>query len=140
MPDCGPTHHDACACREAKHREEIARLARERDAAQEECHRLLAPLRNTYDSCRVLLDGLTKQPSMSGRVEVSQDDLRDLRRRLEADTVRLNELTKQRDLARAECVEWRRMRDAGLIALPEEGCCDLVLAVAANHMEDKNDA
>lgn len=34
---CGPTHHTGCACHEARHREEIARLTRERDLERAEC-------------------------------------------------------------------------------------------------------
>lgn len=45
-------------------------------------------------------------------------------------------LASQLMLARSECRAWRKMRDDGLIALPESGCCDLILAVAANQMEN----
>lgn len=84
-----------CSTAEVSLRTRLAEVERERDAAQNECHNLMKPLRSPNPTISLLR--LLLVPTMSGTVTVKQETLGGLIRDVEALTCQRDAAIRERD-------------------------------------------
>ena len=106
-----------CSTAEVSLRTRLAEVERERDAAQNECHNLMKPLRSPNPTISLLR--LLLVPTMSGTVTVKQETLGGLIRDVEALTCQRDAAIRERDTLTRQV---KVLREA-LEGMPAIDCC-----------------